>query len=387
MTQPAQRVLLVNDHPEGSGIGRYVRSLYSAMVAKGSREVCPDLLLQNVSRTTAGDQWQGAAERDAGSRLLVQPRPRWAKQRGYGAAYRLNGYYRFPRRIPPGYDLYHITSQMIGQSARQVRPVVVTVHDLVAVRFGANHPALASWLGRRHLAAVREADWLIFISEHTRQDYLSLYEYPVEQTTVIHHGVSQSFVPGDRMESRKALGLPQHGTVLLHVGSEERRKNVETLLEALALLARSDPDVLLVRVGGQSSRCQRLIARLGLRRNVRYLGGLPEPVLVQCYQAADAFVFPSLLEGFGLPVLEALRSGCPVVASEASSIPEITGEAAVLVDPHDAAGMANGVSRILSDTAFRKDLWTRGVARATAFSWERAAELTLGVYRRVLLVA
>ena len=201
---------------------------------------------------------------------------------------------------------------------------------------------------------------------------------------MVPHGVDAAFAPGDRVANRKYLALPPDRPVILHVGTEERRKNVETLLRAVRILATHDANPLLVRVGGQSVRARRLIAQLHLDAHVRYLHDLTDADLARAYAAADVFLFPSLLEGFGLPAPEALRAGCPVVAANAASIPEVTGDAAVLVDPMDASGFAAATERVLADRALRDDLVRRGCARAAAFTWAAAARQTAAVYERVL---
>jgi glycosyltransferase involved in cell wall biosynthesis len=274
---------------------------------------------------------------------------------------------------------------MMGASARLVAPAVVTVHDVIAVRLARNHVGLAAVMRRRHLRAVTAARALIFSSEFTRREFLSLYQYPADRCAVIHLGVSPVFVPGDRASARAALGVPADRPILLHVGSEEPRKNVETLLAALARLVRRRPDALLVRVGGGSSRSRRLIRGLGLAAHIRYCSGLAEAELVRWYRAADAFVFPSLYEGFGLPVLEALASGCPVVAGNATSVPEIAGDAALLLDdPRDPDALARAVERVLDDPPLAARLAGAGPRRAAGFTWPQTAERTLAVYRRVL---
>ena len=379
------RVLLLNDHPPAGGIGRYARALYHALLDTDRGGLGIDLLIQNAPGRTAAGDWLATGAGAADSRVLVQPRPRWAKATGFGTVYQLNGYYRCPRRIPAGYALYHATSQMMGASARHVAPAVVTVHDVIAARLARNHVGLAAVLRRRHLAAVTAARHLIFVSEHSRREFLGLYDYPPERCAVIHHGVDPAFVPGDRASARAALGVPAGRPVLLHVGSEERRKNVETLLAALAGLVRRRRDVLLVRVGGGSARSRRMIARLGLGARVRYCSDLAEGDLLRWYRAADAFIFPSLYEGFGLPVLEALACGCPVVAANRTSVPEITGDAALLVaEPLDPHALATAIERVLDDAGLAAALAAAGPRRAAAFTWPGAAARTLEVYRSAL---
>jgi glycosyltransferase involved in cell wall biosynthesis len=377
------RVLLLNDHPPAGGIGRYARALYHALLDADRGGIEIDLLIQNAPGHTSAADWRGGPGAE-GSRVLVQPRPRWAKPTGFGTLYQLNGYFRFPRRIPMGYALYHASSQMMGASARHAAPMVVTVHDVIARRLARNHVGLAAVMRRRHLGAVTAARALIFSSEHTRREFLSLYDYPADRCAVVHLGVAPAFSAGDRASARAALGLAADRPVLLHVGSEERRKNVEATLAALARLVRRRPDVLLVRVGGGSSRSRRLIARFGLAAHVRYCSGLPEADLVRWYRAADAFVFPSFYEGFGLPVLEALACGCPVIAGDASSVPEIAGDAALLVDPGDVEALERAIGRVLDDPSLAAALRAAGPRRAAAFTWARAAAQTLEVYRRTL---
>lgn len=383
MTLP--RVLLVNDHPARGGIGRYTRELDRALRALTPPEFEVDLLLQNMPGRIDPADWR--ADAPLASPVIVQPRPPWAKATGLGPTYLINSHLYFPTRTPRGYDLYHFSSQMMGAGIRHVSPAVVTVHDLIALRLGANHPGLSTWLRRRHFTPLKRASGLVFVSEYSRRDYLSLFDYPEERTTVVHHAVSPAFAPRDRQASREALGLDPTRLILLHVGSEERRKNVETLLQALARLVKDRPDLLLLRIGARSSRSRGLIARLGLERHVQYRSALPEPQLAACYSAADLFVFPSYFEGFGLPVLEAMRSGCPVVAARATSVPEITGNAAVLFEPMDVDGLSKILEGLLTDRVLRDDLRRRGLAQAAGFTWARAARQTADAYHRALAAA
>lgn len=376
-------ILLVNDHLWG-GIGRYVRNLFTELRDHYS-ERRVSVLLQSVPRHAVTNGWTGG---DPGS-ILVQRRPWWSKQSGYGTLYQLASRYYYPRRIPPGYALYHVTSQMMGASVRGVAPApaVVTVHDLIAFRYPRNHPWISTRIRTGHFDALRRAAAIIFPSEFSRRDFLSRFSYPAQDAFVVAEGAGDPFRPAARAQARDALGVPPEQPLLLHVGSEEPRKNVETLLRALPLVAAKIPVVQLIRVGGRSHRASRLIRRLQLEGAVRYVSDVSDDVLALWYAAADAFVFPSLIEGFGLPVLEALRCGCPVIAANTGSIPEVTGgsDAAVLVDnPLDAAELAAAITRVLENPALREQLRHRGLARAAGLSWRRAAEQTAAVYEHVL---
>jgi len=378
------KVLLVNSSPPRAGIGRSSRELFQALLAQSAPRCRYDLLLQNMPGIAEPAEWLDPV-RHPESRVLVQPRPAWAKQRGYGSAFLFNALYYFPRRLPAGYDLYHFTSQMLGAGVRHVPRAVVTVHDLIALRVRSNHTLLGTWLRRRQLPPLREARALVFVSEYSRRDFLTLYDYPEERTVVAPHGVAPGLQHDGREASRARLGIDPKRPVLLHVGSEERRKNVETLLDALPLLLRAHPDLLLLRVGGPSARARRRIARHRLDGHVRYLGGISDADLAACYAAADLFVFPSYFEGFGLPILEAMQAGCPVVATQATSVPEVAGDAAVLVpDPRDPVALAAAIRALLDDPARREMLRVAGIARAAEFTWARAAERTTEAYRLAL---
>jgi glycosyltransferase involved in cell wall biosynthesis len=372
-------VLLVNDHPLQGGIGRYVHALDHAIRALTPPPVHLDLLLQNLPEPVDPAAWRRPADG-----VTAQHRPAWAKATGFGTAYLINSHHHFPAHIPAGYDLYHFSSQMMGASVRRAAPAVVTVHDLIAYRLGGNHPGVSTWLRRRHFPPLLGAQGLIFVSEYSRRDFLGQFDYPEARTSVVHHAASPVFAPRDRAESRRALGLDADRPVLLHVGSEERRKNVETLLDALAILVRHRPDLLLLRVGGPSARGRRRIARHRLEGHVRYLSGLTEQNLAAAYAAADLFVFPSVYEGFGLPVLEAMQSGCPVIAARVTSVPEITGDAAALIDPMDAEELVATVAGLLDDSGRRAGLRGAGLRRAAEFSWNLAARRTSAAYLQAL---
>lgn len=183
---------------------------------------------------------------------------------------------------------------------------------------------------------------------------------------------------------RQKYALPDR--FILSVGTIEPRKNLSTLLEAYHTLRQSDPELGLVIAGRRGWRSagffQRLQA-LGLTTEVHLLGPVPDADLPALYGAAAVFAYPSLYEGFGLPPLEAMACGTPVVASNTSSLPEVIGDAGLLVAPHDVAGLAASIKMALSNTALRADLRARGLMQAVRFTWEAAARATLQVYQRV----
>jgi glycosyltransferase involved in cell wall biosynthesis len=221
-------------------------------------------------------------------------------------------------------------------------------------------------------------------------DVVRVYGIPESKITVIAEGVHARFKPA-RAEAvaavRQKYSLPAH--TILYVGTIEPRKNLSLLLDAYALLRSRQAvgdETKLVMVGKKGWLYEpffRHLQEMGLEGEVIFPGYVPDDELPAIYGAADVFVYPSLFEGFGLPVLEAMACGVPVVCSNASSLPEVAGEAALMVGPQDTAGLAAAIQRVLADAELRAKLAALGMAQASRFTWEKAARQTLAVYRQV----
>jgi len=268
---------------------------------------------------------------------------------------------------------------------------VITVHDLIPFRFA----ALTPWRYRMAFRllmwrAIRVADRIIAVSETTRDDLVNLLRVPPGRIAVIPEAADSRFHPPKDPDALAALrlryGLPAR--FLLFVGLLEPKKNLGGLLQAVACLRRSarwPSDLGLVVAGDRGWAMGNLpqqVSALGLEGVLHFLGYVPDHDLPLLYGSAEAFVFPSLYEGFGLPVLEAMASGTPVVASTRGSLPEIAGDAAILVEPVEPEALADAIHRLVSDPALREEYRGRGLDRARAFSWQRTAEATLEVYRQ-----
>ncbi len=370
----SHKILLVNDHQDRYGIGRYIFQVYDAFARMRPEDYSFELLMQNMGKCYTANT----------SDTQVQYRHAWARQGGFGKHYDIMAYFYFPRKIPDGYSLYHISSQMMGRSAVFQSPVVVTCHDLISYKVKSNHPRLNQYLRRKQVAALTQATAIIFISQHTRDDFLSLFDYPGRNISVIPLAASDLYQPRDKITCRTELGLPLERPIILHVGAEAYRKNIPVLLRAVHSVKKQVPDILLIRIGPQRKRSRELVKKLRLEKNVLYLGKRTEQDLVKYYNAADLFVFPSIYEGFGLPAIEAMKSGCPLVASNATSIPEITGDAAILHHPEDVDAFADSILTILDSKSIREEYSRRGIERAKQFSWQNTARKTLDVYRSIL---
>ncbi|MCC7353156.1 MAG: glycosyltransferase family 4 protein [Anaerolineae bacterium] len=269
-------------------------------------------------------------------------------------------------------------------------PTVVTVHDISFVRFPqAFRAANRHYLSTFTRLSVRRAARVIAVSAHTRDDLVRTWAIPPEKITVVPNGLDAAFHPEEvtaAAEFRRRRGLPER--FILSVGTLEPRKNLARLVQAYAAAtAEGGRQVKLVLAGGKGWDYQEIFSQvegLGLTQDVLFPGFVPADELPWWYRAAAVFAYPSLYEGFGLPVLEAMASGTPVMTSTASSLPEVAGDAALLVDPYDVDAMAQAILRLLNDQALRGELVARGLRRASSFSWARTATETITVYQDVL---
>ena len=273
--------------------------------------------------------------------------------------------------------------------ARARCPSIITVHDLAFLlypRFLTRDSA--RYYGQVDLAA-RQADHIIAVSESTKRDTIRLLGVPAEKISVIYEAAHPVFSPvtnPDAIERTRArYNLPDN--VILFVGTIEPRKNLPTLLRAFRRLRDNyKTDAALVIAGNRgwlADEVDSVASELQLGDTVRFLGGVPNEQLVYLYNAAKIFVWPSFYEGFGLPPLEAMACGTPVITSQVSSLPEVVGDAATLINPEDVDGLTVAMWRALSDENLRREMRAKGLKRAQTFSWERAARETLSVYQRV----
>lgn len=287
-----------------------------------------------------------------------------------------------------GADLLHAPAYVAPLSAGC--STLVTFHDLSFYLL----PETFNRQNRLYLQAfsrlaARRAQRLIAVSECTRQDLIRLLGVRPEVVEVIYNGVDDVFKPetdrGRLERFRAEKGLPER--FLLFLGTLEPRKNVPALLSAYAEARRRGVREPLVIAGGRgwgNERIRTLVAELGLTPWVRLAGFVAPDEQALWYNAATLFVFPSRYEGFGLPVAEAMACGTPVIASNRSSLPEIVGDAGLLVDPDDREALAGALVTALSDAALRNELSARGVERSRRFSWDTAAQATLAAYRRAV---
>jgi glycosyltransferase involved in cell wall biosynthesis len=282
-------------------------------------------------------------------------------------------------------DVNHVIDHGYGHLIHSLpaQRSIVTFHDSTVTKV--KGVAYTTRLSLRYsLSAIRKAARVIADSQNSRRDLLELIDYPEDNVTVIYPGVDESFRRiDDREELRRRYGFPK--SYILHVGHTLPYMNIERVLVVLdRLVNRLGIDTVLVKVGGAfTDEHHARIAALGLEKRIVHLGRLPFSDLPSVYNCADVLVYPSLYAGFGLPPLESMACGTPVVCSNRGSLPEVVGDAAVLLDPEDEARMAEEVAALLTDESMRRRYITKGLDRAREYNWSNTARQVLNVYREV----
>jgi glycosyltransferase involved in cell wall biosynthesis len=363
------------------GIARYAHNLYAALISGSSdADVTPIATWSNRS-----DEDLQSLQSTTGLQILP-----WGRRITPLAWTFLN---RPPieRWLSRGTDVVHLVAMGFPVATR--KPLVVTVHDLGPLTHPEYFSVAPPWIYRRSLRqVVTQAAAIICVSQATA-DELTGY---VSRTSghdlsgrirVIHEGVEpRFFAKRDRACLDDLRGMPKAEIpFILTAGKISPRKNLQGVVQALAVLAKDIPHHLVV-VGGEGWDTEtvfRIIDASGIKERVHLIGYVTDAQLQALYHSAAAYVHPSLFEGFGLPVLEAMAAGCPVVTSNLSSLPEVAGDAALLVDPKDANAIAEAIRAVCDDSALARRMKDEGRRRAAAFSWARTASETMRVYEEV----
>jgi glycosyltransferase involved in cell wall biosynthesis len=362
-------------YEQGGGIGRYVRELVAVLAALD--QATPYRLFVMGAGQKPLPPLPGPNFRWAPARLS----PKWFARLWQRA--------RLPLPVEAWIGpvaLFHATDFVLPPTRPATR-TVLTVHDLSFVRVpGAASPKLKRYLDQVVPRSVRRADHVLADSQATKDDLIALYGAAPEKISVLLSGVNPRFKPvqDETLRARYQLG---DAPFVLAVGTVQPRKNYERLIQAFASLPPDLSGVHLVIAGGQGwlqGPIYASVETLGLQDRVHFIGFAADEDLPALYSAARCLAFPSLYEGFGLPILEAMACGTPVLTANVSSLIEVAGEAALLVDPLSVEQITAGLSRLLTDDSLRAELVARGFAQAKLFTWERAANQLLALYRRLL---
>jgi len=284
-------------------------------------------------------------------------------------------------------DLFWGTQHILPLMMPSRIKAVLTVHDLVHYIFPKTMKPLNLLINKMIIPpSIHRTDAVVAISNWTLSDVRKYLNPQNKIMEVVHLGVGNPFHPRNAQESKEAMkkkfGIPND--FLLTVGTFEPRKNIAGIINAFSLIASKIPHDLVVvgQHGWKNRHVVRQIELSDIRRRIHMVGYLSDEILPVMYSAADVFVFPSLYEGFGLPPLEAMACAVPVVASNVSSIPEIVGKAALLVDPHNPVEIADGILKIINNSSVRFELIGRGLHQASTFTWGGTARRMLEIFNR-----
>lgn len=365
--------LLVDQYFNRTGVGVYTREMVRHLLPSGSGH---DYVLVYPGRKGAA---RLSAER-LGAPVAALPDRRWLyplwNSAGWPPIERLVGHC----------DLVHVLTGSVRVPCRAT--LVVTIHDLAFVRLPAAYPWRRRWFKSKMLSDLRQRDVLaIADSEAARRDIIELVGLPDHRVALAYLGVDRRFFQrageDEIARVRARYRLPSRFFLFLDVLS--RRKNVELLLRGFDQYCSGGPsDVDLVIAGPpitpRFGTVYELWERVSVKHRVHFVGFVADEDLAAVYAAASALVYPSRYEGFGLPVIEAMASGTPVICANATALPEVSGGAALLVSPDDPTELAHAFARIASDDALRQELATKGVERAQCFDWGETARQTLQAY-------
>ena len=354
------------------GIGTYIRNLLRHL-ARIDRENEYVLLCQESDMGVAATLGENF-------RAVLEPAD------NYSIAEQIHVPWVLMREKP---DVYHAPHYVLPVAVRSRS--VVTIHDCIHLMFPQYLPNRAAYAYARGAmwSAARRSDRILTVSEASKRDILHFFNVPPDKISVVYNAIDERIweepPPEDIARVRERFQLDQR--FVLYAGTIKPHKNLVRLIEAFAQLRKGEFEELkLLIIGDEISKLpalRRAVHSYKLHKHVRFLGFLPDETLAALYRLASLFVFPSLYEGFGLPPLEAMASGTPVVTSNVSSLPEVAGDAAVLVDPYDVSSIVEGMRRVLSDSALANELRRKGLIRARDFSWARSVARTHEIYQLV----
>lgn len=366
-------------YEQGGGIGRYVRELVSAL-AKLDQVTPYSLFVAGASLSTL------AASPGVNFSWKPTPfTPRWLARI----------WHRVQIPIPIEYfvgkiGLYHATDFVLPPTLPYTR-TLLTVHDLSFVRVPETaSPNLKAYLDRVVPRSVKRADHIVADSQATKDDLVQFYDLPVDRVTVLLSAVDERFYrisdPEELLTTRRKYGI---GTTpyIFCVGTVQPRKNYSRLIQALAYLRAVRYDINLVIAGGRGwleDPIYETIRATKMDNHVHFIGFADETDLPALYSAAYCCAFPSLYEGFGLPILEAMACGTPVITSNLSSLPEVAGDAAITVDPYNLDALTHAIKQVLDDQNLYQMLVQRGYERVKLFSWEKSARQLRQLYADLL---
>jgi glycosyltransferase involved in cell wall biosynthesis len=373
------KVALVNNRPQKTGTGRYAFTLFDQMKEQGVTHYFID-------------QENNRLERFFGNSSYIEKEFAYSHFRDNQIflKLRLNKIILDSQavgRIPRDYDIYHFTNQVVSNSVIKVNlhgKKIITVHDLFQEK------GLETILPRRiTFPGIKHGDMFITISNYSKNELKKYFGISDEKIKVIYEAVDPSFRPLNQDQLTSVydhLSISPDNYLLLHIGKPLQRKNDALLIKILHNLIekRHMSNITLIKVGDFSKEALNLLHKYHLENSVIRVPMLDEENLIKLYNISNVFLFPSFSEGFGFPALEAMACGTPVIASNRTAIPEIVGDAGILIDPTDTEGFVEGILSILNGESLAKLYSKRGIKRAKMFSWESNAKATMALYESIV---
>jgi glycosyltransferase involved in cell wall biosynthesis len=356
---------------------------------RNSMEVYADNLIEHLNRLSKSQVTIGEFRPQVSS--VMSRLPDYANLR-----MRLCRYVSFPRqarRVPV--NVSHVLDHGYAHLLQVLKPraTVLTVHDVIPILSGRRGIHGTKLNGRRWLSEwsaryYKRAHRIIATSESTKRDLVEHCECDSERISVVYPGINSTFVPDQESEKqghRKSLGLPPIGVNLVLITGQEFYKNQTTSLRVMeALRERYGDSIWLVRLGRGSPEWEREVEQSSVRKQISYLEDLPSDKMVHLYNAVDCLLFPSWYEGFGLPPAEAMACGVPVVTSRVASLPEVVGDAGLMVSPDDVSGLVDAIAALLDNHDFRQSQIQKGLIQARRFDWGRNADSTMAIYEEMM---
>jgi glycosyltransferase involved in cell wall biosynthesis len=360
-------------YEQGGGIGRYVRELVAALALEDSQTA------YHLFVAGQGEKPLPAAPGENFTFQATRLSAKWLARLWQRA--------RLPihiERWTGPLDLFHATDFVLPPTQRRTK-TVLTVHDLTFARVPeSTNPRLKAYLDQVVPRSVAKANFVLADSEATKNDLIALYGTQPEKIAVLLSGVNPRFRPTHQEAAIRAKYQLGPAPYLFAIGTVHPRKNYSRLIAAMAHVP---PPYRLVIAGGrgwQQEEIAQMVSQHSLEGRVQFIGFADDADLPALYTSARVYAYPSLYEGFGLPILEAFACGTPVLTANVSSLLEVAGDAAWLIDPYDVVAIGQGLHRLAEDEALRQTLIARGHQQASAFTWERAARQLRGIYQAVL---
>lgn len=375
-----KKVALINNWPITSGVGRYAITLHNS------------LMNLSIPMQVEVDQFFISRERSMLYKISngeIKCIRKIKKNISHNLGIALSNLfsdYRFGMSIPNNYDLYHIANQNMSilNFYSNIDKNIITVHDIAYFRYPIN--SLQKALSKLLYRGFKNSNFLISISNSTKNDLIKYFKISEEKIRVIYHGIDKAFKPLDQLDIEgiyTKYHLEKDCRYILHMGSNAPRKNIPTLIKAFykLVIKAGMKNVKLLKINNMDHG---LIRKLNIEKYVRIIDHIPEEDLQKFYNLADLFVFPSLFEGFGFPPLEAMACGTPVITSNTSSLPEVVGNAGIMLQPNDIDGFAGAMYEVLMNENLRNDMIEKGLEQAKKFNWKKCARDTLEVYEKAI---